>query len=753
MIRFRWAALSFLLALPACRDEQVIVLDRWRVQLEDSPAERPVKLPVHLDELPSHPSRYFLRTEVTLPTQMQNGPITLAVPHLPGLVSLRVDGQEVPALDNRWWDRYRSSGPHRWRLPPAVAAGLPTRLELAVESHWTLAGWIDSVPRVSATRFGDRRFLWLTTYNQWMAAAAVSTGILLGMLYLSIFLFDRRRSSYAWFGMGALPGAFYSAFWLGPTQAVFGKYDGAIMAAALALAVIFAIYFLHAHFGLGRPSRLWGVAMGFFAVLAAVLNEPFLAVRYLAWPMIVFVLFAVGYQVVVLVRLSRRRPPPMNVWIVMLCWLVIGLTVAPDSVEWLGYGQSLSGIHAACFGIMMYVILQALALSREHTFSLAKSDELNRELAARIQMLETSYREIETLNLELRRQIAGRSHHLSQAIERMESGSSRRGEWLLPGELVHDRYRVLRRIGKGGMGTVYEVRRLRDGRPFALKILNSKTRGMSVARFAREAEIVAQIDHPNVVSIADIDVTAQGELFLVMELVRGTTLQQEQSRYGHIDWALPVLCQIAQGLDAIHARGIVHRDLKPANVLLEHPPGASAPHVKIADFGIASLRTGASTGGGSGAGEGDDEEAGASQADTVDLKAGSPLPMTHSIQEMTRTGVIMGTPMYMAPELGRGAKNASAASDMFSLGLIAYEVLSGNYPEFGPGRTGGVPGPAISLRAVCPHVDSSVILLVDRCVSVRPEERPPAHEFVAILRSAPGSANSGLQTGSSGRQR
>src|SRR5262249_45390181 len=190
----------------------------------------------------------------------------------------------------------------------------------------------------------------------------------------------------------------------------------------------------------------------------------------------------------------------------MISWIAIGVTVWPDILGWMGLGGLLQGLHTACVGIGIYVVMQAAALSKEHTFSLANADELNRELGARIKMLERSHHEIQLLNEELRRQIADRSRELSLALERLES-SPRSGEALAPGELVAHRYRIVRKLGTGGMGTVYEVKRLADGRSLALKILNSKQRGMAATRFAREGEIIAQVDHENVVSVVDVDLT------------------------------------------------------------------------------------------------------------------------------------------------------------------------------------------------------------------------------------------------------
>jgi serine/threonine-protein kinase len=279
---------------------------------------------------------------------------------------------------------------------------------------------------------------------------------------------------------------------------------------------------------------------------------------------------------------------------------------------------------------------------------------------------------------------------------------------------VLSRFRVVRPLGTGGMGLVYEVERISDARPLALKLLRVRAPG-SLARFAREAEIAAQVSHPNVVSIVDLDVSEAGGLFLVMELVRGTTLEQESARYGDERWAIPILHQIALGLAAIHKQGVVHRDLKPSNVLLQPgSAGGDAPIAKIADFGIASLRT--------------DED--------WDKAALGSEPGADPSARLTRTGIIMGTLPYMAPEVMWGARTATFRSDLYSFGIIAYQVLAKEYPRFeavasadaAPSRAR-----ARSLARVRPELPAELVALVDRALSPEPGDRPSADELAGGL--------------------
>ncbi len=174
------------------------------------------------------------------------------------------------------------------------------------------------------------------------------------------------------------------------------------------------------------------------------------------------------------------------------------------------------------------------------------------------------------------------------------------------------------------------------------------------ARFAREAEIGARVHHPNLVSIVDVGVSA-GVPYLVMEKVDGGSLEARRARFGDVPWALPILGQIAEGLAALHEAGVVHRDLKPANVLL-----ADGGVAKISDFGISRF--------------------GAIEELSVDPGAPTMAATPRKSADLTGTGVVMGTPLYMAPEGARSARALDASADVFALGILAYEMLTGRTP-------------------------------------------------------------------------
>jgi hypothetical protein len=295
------------------------------------------------------------------------------------------------------------------------------------------------------------------------------------------------------------------------------------------------------------------------------------------------------------------------------------------------------------------------------------------------------------LQRELSHQVAQRSRDLGAALARTEGlavGTVDVG----PGAKLDARYEIVRLLGEGGMGAVYEVKRITDGQSLALKLVSGPVSRASAQRFAREAEIGAQLRHPNLVPIVDVGLAANGAPFLVMELVRGASLEDSRSRFGDETWALPILRQVARGLAALHTAKVVHRDLKPGNVILT---GDGPPIARIADFGISRLNEPAIDG----------------SAPTA--------------AKLTGTNAMLGTPIYMAPELGKGGVAASAA-DVFAFGIVAYEMLTGRIPFAMPpvilaaaGQEIPAPGP----------IAQSVVL---RCMSPNPSLRPTAEELVEL---------------------
>ena len=206
--------------------------------------------------------------------------------------------------------------------------------------------------------------------------------------------------------------------------------------------------------------------------------------------------------------------------------------------------------------------------------------------------------------------------------------------------MVAERYRIVAPLGEGGMGTVFRAERLDDQRPVALKLIRGGADPEALARFAREAEVVASIDHPNVVGILDFNVSKAGLFYLVMELVEGRSLEAERSRFGDVAWALPLVPAAGRALAAIHARDVIHRDVKPSNLLVANG------RLKLADFGVAQMQT---------------LRARPARRDATPCAAAprARSSSTPTSSTITRAGMMIGSPMYMAPELAEGSEHGS----------------------------------------------------------------------------------------------
>lgn len=394
-------------------------------------------------------------------------------------------------------------------------------------------------------------------------------------------------------------------------------------------------------------------------------------------------------------------------------------------------------------------------------------DRVQQELRSKVATLETRNQEIGLLNVELRRQIEQRSRRLFDIL-RPAARSLRAARTLTPGELLGEHYRIVRTLGQGGMGTVYEVVRTTDQRRLAAKVLShAMPDKAALGRFAREAQIMASLNHPNLVAISDVDVTADATLYLVMELVEGRSLAQLRERFFDVAWSRAVLAQVAQALAALHSRGIVHRDVKPENLLVSD--GGTVPRVKLADFGIARLAEEAAplSPPGPQAMQFDAEPSPAAASlpdtpappDAPNLHT-DPVPLRNAEQEpasldrssrvvsnglqrpalrrsLTQTGVVMGTPGYMAPELLHGTGQTHPAADIYSLGVIAVEMFTGKRPPAGPSLL--VPnlddgGAGASLRQQCSSLEAPLLDLIVRALAADPEARPTAPELVHALR-------------------
>ena len=251
-------------------------------------------------------------------------------------------------------------------------------------------------------------------------------------------------------------------------------------------------------------------------------------------------------------------------------------------------------------------------------------------------------------------------------------------------------YRLLRPIGRGSMGTVHLAVDRRDGRPVALKAmsLGSDVTDAELAhlrqRFLGEVEAARRLSHPDIVNVYEAGETA-GSAWLAMELLRGCDL----GRYTHMSRLLPeplvlqLTERLARALAHAHAQGVVHRDIKPGNVMLDLPTG----QLKLTDFGVAGL---------------------------ADMSR-------------TRTGIVLGTPFYMAPEQLAGA-GADARSDLYALGVLLFQLLTGRLPHeqssLGELLRAVASEPAPDVRTLRPALAPDLAELVARTLHKQPAGRP-----------------------------
>jgi serine/threonine protein kinase len=262
------------------------------------------------------------------------------------------------------------------------------------------------------------------------------------------------------------------------------------------------------------------------------------------------------------------------------------------------------------------------------------------------------------------------------------------------GQVIAGKYRLERLLGRGGMGKVYEARHVVVGRRFAVKLLHADVaKGSSaLSRFEREARAAGSLESRHIAAVVDFATTAEGHPFLVMEYLTGVNLAQLLLAEGPL--AVPrcveLLQQVCRGLEAAHQAGIVHRDLKPDNLLVTKNDDGSEL-VKILDFGIAKL-------------------------------AGEPSAA------LTRSGAVLGTPFYMAPEQARGEKSVDFRVDLYALGVIAYELLSGKKPHPGDSYNAILAHILTQrvepLAALRPGLPAALVALIEAAMAPEPAARP-----------------------------
>ena len=274
-------------------------------------------------------------------------------------------------------------------------------------------------------------------------------------------------------------------------------------------------------------------------------------------------------------------------------------------------------------------------------------------------------------------------------------------------------FRITAKLGEGGMGEVYRAEDSKLGREVAIKVLPEAVANdpERLARFEREAKLLASLNHPNIAGIHQVE-EADGQHFLVMELVEGEDLKERLARGPiPVDEALPIGLQVSQALEAAHQSGVVHRDLKPANVKVT-PEG----QVKVLDFGLAKAL------------DPDTGERGQDGIVSPELQSPQALSMSPTLtQQMTGAGVILGTVAYMAPEQARG-KPVDARADVWAFGVLLWEILTGQ--TLFPGETvtdviAAVVTKEPDLEALPDATPLEVRQLLERCLRKDPRRRLP----------------------------
>jgi serine/threonine-protein kinase len=269
------------------------------------------------------------------------------------------------------------------------------------------------------------------------------------------------------------------------------------------------------------------------------------------------------------------------------------------------------------------------------------------------------------------------------------------------GRLIDGKYEIVRPIGSGAMGAVYEARHRATGRAVAIKLIVDEKileSEQHVARFEREARAAAALRSPHIVEILDAgrDGVTRSP-YMVMELLVGEGVLALLRRLGRLshDLALRIGAQVCRGLRQAHLAGVVHRDVKPANLFLEK--GEDDGHiVKLLDFGVAKVKMDQAAEGGS--------------------------------QSLTRTGSVLGSPLYMSPEQARGRKDIDHRADLWSLGVVLYQLMSGKPPHHGIDGIGDLvlaicSDPPAALRSRAGWVPEEVERIVERALRIAPEER------------------------------
>jgi serine/threonine protein kinase/ankyrin repeat protein len=356
-----------------------------------------------------------------------------------------------------------------------------------------------------------------------------------------------------------------------------------------------------------------------------------------------------------------------------------------------------------------------------------------------------SFMESPVMRVSLSPQFGSWQSHIVEAMV-PPSGAQMTGKMTgqMIGRLLDGKYRLEELCGRGGMGAVYRALHVGTGRRVAVKVIAPELAGDRefIERFRREAKTIGRLRHPNIVNVTDFGITGENEqtlAYLVMEHLEGVTLgaKLKDKRPLPLADALDILSQTCAAIDEAHRLGILHRDLKPENIWLE-PVGIGGCNVKVLDFGIAQLHDLLAI-------EepeplpviSETSETAAPQPQRFSITEDETLRMNLTLQQLTRAGAVMGSPKYMSPEQCRGEK-LDNASDIYSLGVIAYQMLSGDVPFHGTvaellqQHREAAPAPLSKKRGDLP---ASLDAVIRQSLAKEPSARPATVGAFAFLLS------------------
>lgn len=279
---------------------------------------------------------------------------------------------------------------------------------------------------------------------------------------------------------------------------------------------------------------------------------------------------------------------------------------------------------------------------------------------------------------------------------------SRGGDPMI-GQIIDQRYRIIKPVGRGGMGVVYHVEHIAMGKVMAMKLVHPhvRSRPHSVKRFRQEIKVVSRLQHVHTVSVFDCGDAEDGSLYIVMEYLRGLDLEKLLQHEEHLscERTARIARQVCASLSDAHKHGIIHRDIKPANIFLLRD-GAEYDFVKVLDFGIAKL-------------------------------------IAPGQEKVTEIGLIVGTPFYMAPEQARGSSGLSPTTDIYSLGVVMYEMITGQLPFKGKTVADFIEAhlrkePPPPSEATQEYIDPELEGIILRAMSKDPSARFPTIDAMQI---------------------